>query len=89
MNKIDVAIKLNLVTDFYESEKPIYFRPCWLVDKNISRYAVNKYLKKIKAEGLIEYVVLGGGCDEDLEPSPPWHGYRVTEKYLEKLEEME
>ena len=70
----------------YQTEKPVYFQSHWLVDKNINRHEVNRHIRKLKAEGLINYVVLGGGRDEDGDPFPPWHGYRVTERYLEELE---
>lgn len=57
-----------------------YFRPADIVKQlGATRYQVNKAIKFMKKSGYVEYVTLGGGYN-DCEPSPPYNGYKLTEK---------
>jgi len=74
---IDEKIKKMIFLNLYGEER-LYFRPSWIVNKGISRYAVNKAVKVLKECQYIKYVTLGGGCNEDYEAQAPWNGYKLT-----------
>ena len=67
-----------------------YVRPSWLVKRfGFSKYMARKVTKYCFENGYLEKVIIGGGINEDYEPTPPWHGYMITKKGIEWAESEE
>lgn len=64
----------------------MYFRPKDIKrDIDMSRYMINKVINHFKKLGYLEYVTIGGGCDDFGDPAAPWNGYKVTHLGIKEL----